>query len=117
MACDNSPNISGSTYAWPKGITDTDAKSAECHSASAITTNAFKLPETSAIASISGINATFSTNPLQTTGRREPLIGELVIFEAGHGPLPRVPTLRAVADWLDLYLPLYAPSESIVEAE
>ena len=31
---------------------------------------------------------------------------KLVIFEAGHGPLPRVPLLRAVADWLDIYLPL-----------
>jgi len=31
---------------------------------------------------------------------------KLVTFEAGHGPLPRVPLLRAVADWLDLYLPL-----------
>jgi len=31
---------------------------------------------------------------------------KLVIFEAGHGPLPRVPVLRAVADWLDIYLPL-----------
>ena len=29
--------------------------------------------------SISGINATFSTNPLQTTGRREPLIGDHAI--------------------------------------
>ena len=29
-----------------------------------------------ALLSLSGINATFSTNPLQTTGRREPLIGD-----------------------------------------
>ena len=29
--------------------------------------------------SISGINATFQTNPIQTSGRREPLFGEHTI--------------------------------------